>query len=104
MDDLIIPALEQWAAELTRDEAARILRDAGQPARRSCRPSTRYATPSISRARGLFQDLDDPRAVREDGTRLKLPRLPLLFDGEGAIPGPIPKLGEHNDELGGRST
>ncbi len=54
-------------------------------------------------ARGLFQDLDDPRAVREDGTRLKLPRLPLLFDGEGAEPGPIPRLGEHNDELGGRS-
>lgn len=99
MHDLVIPALEAWAAGMTRDEAARILREAGQPAGvvqtiDEVRNSEHLA------ARGLFQDLDDPRAVREDGSRLKLPRLPLLFDGEGAVPGPIPRLGEHNEELG----
>jgi CoA:oxalate CoA-transferase len=48
--------------------------------------------------RGLFQPVDDPRAVNPDGSVLRLPRLPLLFDGVGAVPGPIPALGENTHD------
>jgi CoA:oxalate CoA-transferase len=97
MDDLIIPLLEQWAAPLTRGDAARLLREAGQPAGVVQTIDDVRRDPHLA-DRGLFQPVDDPRAVQEDGTRMRLPRLPLLFDGVGAIPGPIPALGENNDD------
>lgn len=97
MDDLIIPALEAWAAPLTRDEAARALREAGQPAGVVQTIDEVRRDPHLA-DRGLFQPVDDPRAVREDGTIMRLPRLPLLFDGVGAVPGPIPALGENNGD------
>jgi CoA:oxalate CoA-transferase len=100
MNDLVIPALEAWSAALTRDEAARILRETGQPAGVVQTIDEVRASEHLAE-RGLFQDVDDPRAVRPDGSRLRLPRLPLLFDGGGAHPGPIPRLGEHNDEFRG---
>jgi CoA:oxalate CoA-transferase len=49
--------------------------------------------------RGLFEAVDDPRAVHEDGTPLKLPRTPLLFNGERIDLGPVPRLGQHTDEI-----
>ena len=100
MSDLVIPALERWAAGMTRDEAAGILRDAGQPAGVVQTIDEVRASEHLAQ-RGLFQEVDDPRATRPDGTTLRLPRLPLLFDGDGAVPGPVPRLGEHNDEFGG---
>jgi CoA:oxalate CoA-transferase len=51
-------------------------------------------------ARGLFAPIENSAALDADGTRLSLPRLPLLFDGVGALPGPVPRLGEATvDEL-----
>lgn len=97
MRDLVIPALEQWAAHLTRDEAARILREAGQPAG-VVQTIDEVRNDRHLAERGLFQPVDDPRAVNADGSRLRLPRLPLLFDGVGAEPGPIPPLGGNNDD------
>lgn len=93
MDSLIIPALEAWASSLTRDEAARILSEAGQPAGIVQTIDEVRNDPLLAR-RGLFQPVEDPRAIRSDGTRMKLPRLPLLFDGVGAVPGPIPPLAD----------
>ncbi len=97
MDDLVIPALEAWAATLTRSEAARMLREAGQPAGVVQTIAEVRDDPHLAE-RGLFQVLDDPRAVHEDGTPFLLPRLPLLFDGVGAVPGPIPALGQNNGD------
>jgi crotonobetainyl-CoA:carnitine CoA-transferase CaiB-like acyl-CoA transferase len=100
MHDLVIPALEAWAADLSKDDAARMLRDSGQPAGVVQTIDEVRASPHLE-ARGLFQPVDDPRATNPDGTVLKLPRLPLLFDGDGAAPGSIPVLGAHNDEIVG---
>jgi CoA:oxalate CoA-transferase len=98
MRDLVIPLLEEWAAGLDKHEAARRLREAGQPAGVVQTIAEVRADEHLA-ARGLFQPLDDPRAVEPDGRRLALPRLPLLFDGVAPVPGPIPALGENTDEL-----
>lgn len=98
MRDLVIPLLEEWAAGLDKHEAARRLREAGQPAGVVQTIAEVRADEHLA-ARGLFQPLDDPRAVEPDGSRLALPRLPLLFDGVAPVPGPIPALGENTDEL-----
>lgn len=98
MQDLVIPALEQWAADLGKHDAARLLREGGQPAGVVQTIAEVRADPHLAE-RGLFQPLDDPRAVQPDGSVLHLPRLPLLFDGEAPVPGPIPALGADNDDL-----
>ena len=98
MRDLIIPLLEDWASSLDKSEAARLLREAGQPAG-VVQTIAEVRNDEHLRARGLFQPVDDPRAIRPDGSRLALPRLPLLFDGIAPVPGAIPGLGEHNEEL-----
>ncbi|MEV5898406.1 CoA transferase [Streptomyces sp. NPDC052127] len=98
MAQRIVPLLEEWAKDKDRHEAVAALRAAGQPAGvvqtiadvRSCEQLAH---------RGLFAPIDDERAHRADGTVLSLPRLPLLFDGQGARPGPIPRLGADNDEF-----
>jgi crotonobetainyl-CoA:carnitine CoA-transferase CaiB-like acyl-CoA transferase len=98
MKDLIIPRLELWAAEMHAHEAAGRLIRGGQPAGvvqtvkevRHC---------AHLRHRGLFADLDDQRTVHMSGARRRLPRLPLLFDGRGARPGPVPELGEHTHQI-----
>lgn len=95
MASTVIPILEAWAAPLTRSEAAKLLREAGQPAG-VVQSIDEVRHDEHLQARGLFQPVDDPRAVREDGSIISLPRLPLLFDGVGAVPGPIPTLGSHN--------
>ncbi len=97
MDDLIIPTLEMWASSMSRDEAAGALRAAGQPAGVVQTIDEVRNDPHLAE-RGLFQPVDDPRATLGDGSPMRLPRLPLLFDGIGAIPGPIPALGENNDD------
>ncbi|MDO7881553.1 CaiB/BaiF CoA transferase family protein [Salinibacterium soli] len=98
MPDLVTDVLEEWAADLTKEEAARILRDGGQPAGVVQSIAEVRADPHLA-ARGLFQPVDDPRAVNPDGTTLSLPRLPLLFDGTAPVPGPIPALGADTDDL-----
>jgi CoA:oxalate CoA-transferase len=100
MRELVIPVLEEWAATHDPHEAARLLREAGQPAGVVQTIAEVRADEHLA-ARGLFQPLDDPRAVEPDGTRLALPRLPLLFDGVAPVPGPIPALGEGTDDLVG---
>ncbi len=93
MKDLVLPHLTEWAASLTRDEAIALLRGAGQPAGAVLTIDEVRTDPHLA-ARGLFAPLENPAALNPDGTRLSLPRLPLLFDGVGALPGPVPQLGE----------
>lgn len=99
MHDVVVPAFEEWSSGMTRDEAAEVLRSSGQPAGVVQTIDEVRADEHLA-VRGLFQEVDDPRATNPDGSRLKLVRLPLLFDGEGAAPGPIPSLGQHNEEFG----
>jgi len=95
MHDLVIPLFESWAGGMTRDEAAEALRVAGQPVGVVQDVGEVRANAQLAH-RGLFTPMVDEVARRADGTPFALPRLPLLFDGEGAVPGPVPRLGEHN--------
>lgn len=99
MHDLVIPLFEEWAAEMTRTEAAEALRAAGQPVGVVRDIGEVRASAQLAH-RGLFAPMVDEVAKREDGTPIALARLPLLFDGRGAAPGPVPRLGEHNDPSG----
>jgi CoA:oxalate CoA-transferase len=95
MKDLVVPALEEWAAGLTRDEAIDELQAAGQPAGAVQTVAEVRACPQLAH-RGLFTSMIDERLRREDGTYPALPRLPLLFDGKAADPGVVPPLGADN--------
>lgn len=99
MQDLVIPLFEEWAVDLTRDEAAERLREAGQPVGVVQSIDEVRQSPQL-RHRGLFAPMKDEVARRADGSRFSLPRLPLLFDGVAAQPGTVPRLGEHNASHG----
>lgn len=94
MHDLVIPLFETWAAGLTRGEAAEALRAAGQPVGVVQDVAEVRAHPHLAH-RELFVPMLDPAAVDAEGEPLRLPRLPLLFDGKHAEPGRVPRLGEH---------
>ncbi|MET8080316.1 CoA transferase [Streptomyces sp. NPDC005303] len=98
MADRIVPLLEEWAKDKDRHEAVAALRETGQPAGLVQTIADVRACEQLAH-RGLFAPIDDERARRTDGTALSLPRLPLLFDGRGARPGPVPRLGADNDEF-----
>ncbi|MGI3224279.1 CoA transferase [Streptomyces sp. GTA36] len=95
MADRVVPLLEEWAKEMDRHKAVAALRAAGQPAGIVQTIADARACEQLAH-RGLFAPIDDARARRADGTTLSLPRLPLLFDGQGARPGPVPRLGADN--------
>ncbi|WP_336660976.1 CaiB/BaiF CoA transferase family protein [Leucobacter sp. USHLN153] len=99
MHDLVIPKLEAWAAGMTRDEAGEALRAAGQPVGVVQDIDEVRANPHLAH-RELFVPMSDPAALHADGTPISLPRLPLLFDGQHAVPGRVPRLGEHNGATG----
>ncbi|MDX2600317.1 CoA transferase [Streptomyces caniscabiei] len=98
MADRIVPLLEEWAKGKDRHEAVAALRETGQPAGLVQTIADVRACEQLAH-RGLFAPIEDERARRADGTTLSLPRLPLLFDGQGARPGPVPRLGADNDEF-----
>jgi CoA:oxalate CoA-transferase len=97
MSDVVIPLLEDWAQAMTRDEAATALRATGQPVGIVQDIAEVRASEQLAH-RGLFVEVDDPLAFNAAGEALKLPRLPLLFDGKGAKPGRIPRLGANNED------
>jgi len=95
MHDRVIPLFEAWASGMSRDEAAEALRAVGQPVGVVQDIAEARANPQLAH-RGLFTPMVDAAAQRPDGSAYALPRLPLLFDGGGAKPGRVPRLGEHN--------
>ncbi|MGW7545265.1 CaiB/BaiF CoA transferase family protein [Streptomyces sp. NPDC054770] len=98
MADRVVPLLEEWAAGKSSQETAAALREAGQPAGVVQTVADVRACEQLAH-RGLFAPIDDQRARRAGGSTLSLPRLPLLFDGHGARPGAVPRLGADNDEF-----
>ncbi|TDD03332.1 CoA transferase [Saccharopolyspora terrae] len=96
MKDLVVPALESWAAGMTRDETVAKLQAAGQPAGAVQTIDEVRHCPQLAH-RGLFIPMADERLRREDGSHPALPHLPLLFDGQSAEPGLVPRLGSGNE-------
>ncbi|MGW2288772.1 CaiB/BaiF CoA transferase family protein [Streptomyces phaeochromogenes] len=94
----VVPALETWAADMSREEAVAKLRAAGQPAGIVQSVDEVRRCPQLEH-RALFQPMVDERLKRGDGTYPALPRLPLLFDGQAAEPGVVPRLGADNHLL-----
>ena len=98
MKDLVLPALEAWAADKDRHETVTALRAVGQPAGIVQTVDEVRQCPQLAH-RGLFTSMEDDRVARPDGTRPSLPHLPLLIDGQAARPGAVPRLGADNDAL-----
>ncbi len=98
MASLIVPALESWSSQMTREEAVTALRACGQPAGVVQTIEEVRRCPQLKH-RDLFKPLVDERLERDDGTFPSLPHLPLIIDGESAEPGPVPRLGADNDLL-----
>lgn len=98
MQDVILPALEAWAAGMTAEGAATELRDAGQPAGTVQTIDQVRRCPQLE-ARGLFTPVPDPVTDAPDGTPLQLPRLPLAPSTWRVEAERTPRLGEHNDEI-----
>jgi crotonobetainyl-CoA:carnitine CoA-transferase CaiB-like acyl-CoA transferase len=97
MQEVIVPVFEEWAAPLSRHEAVARLQAAGQPAGLVQTIDDVRHCPHLA-GRGLFTAVPDPVTDR-DGEPLRLPRLPLSFDGY-TVPGRrSPRLGEHNAEI-----
>ncbi len=88
------PILEQALSRFTRQEALRLLGEAGIP----CAPINTVGEvmedPQIQ-ARGMMVEVEHPVAGR-----LKMPGVPVKLSlTPGGIPGPAPLLGEHTDEV-----
>jgi len=94
-DDVIRPALEAWAGDKTKLEAAAALCEAGIVAGPSNRAEDIVADPHV-RLRDMLIEVPRPDAERPYlvvGNPVKMSRL-----GEGPL-GPAPRLGEHTDEV-----
>lgn len=96
MTSHILPALEEWAADKDRFSAVAALQAAGQPAGVVQTVADVRSCPQLAH-RGLFAPFDDRHAPK--GRDFRLPRSPLLFDGQGALPGPVPDLGQDNEDV-----
>jgi formyl-CoA transferase len=94
-DDVIRPALEAWAREKTKLEAAAALCEAGIVAGPSNRAEDIIADPHVALRDMLVEvprpDAEEPYLVV--GNPVKMTRL-----AEGPV-GPAPRLGQHTDEL-----
>lgn len=96
MKDLVLPALETWAADKDRHATVEALRVAGQPAGIVQSIDEVRSCPQLAH-RGLFTPMEDERLARPDGSYPALPHLPLLIDGHTARPGLVPRLGADNE-------
>jgi formyl-CoA transferase len=94
-DDVIRPALESWARDKTKLEAAAALCEAGIVAGPSNRAEDIVADPHVALRDMLIEvprpDAPDPYLVV--GNPVKMTRL-----AEGPV-GPVPRLGQHTDEI-----
>lgn len=96
----VIPALEDWAQSqrLDRNQAVAQLRAAGQPAGPVQTVNDVRSCPQLEHRR-FFTPLQDRRTRETENGALLLARTPLIFNGKPAEPGPVPELGQHNEEL-----
>ena len=85
-----------WTREHTKEEAMKLIGEAGVPAGAVFDTVELMADPSLAE-RGIMQTIDHPTTGK-----VKMPAWPVRFDGRPAKVKPSPLLGQHNAEvLGG---
>ncbi|MGB2917323.1 MAG: CaiB/BaiF CoA-transferase family protein [Candidatus Microthrix parvicella] len=96
LDDVIRPALEAWAAGLTREEAAVALADAGVVAGSALTPTEVLTDPHVA-ARNMLVAMDRPDGVDAPvltpGNPVKLSRVPEQPERR------VPWVGEHTGDV-----
>ena len=85
-----------WTRQHTKEEAMRIIGEAGVPAGAVFDTVELMADPSLAE-RGIMQTIDLPTTGK-----VKMPAWPVRFDGAPQRVKPSPLLGQHNDEVLGQ--
>ena len=96
MEDVIVPAIEGWAADMTKVEACHVLADAGIAAGPCLRDDEVAADPHLAARQMLvpIERSDQPdRPVLVPASPVRLSAMPAQPDG------PVPWLGQHTDEV-----
>lgn len=96
LDDTIVPAVTAWAAALSKQEAARILAEAGVPAA-PCNSAEEVVNDPHLAKRSMLIEMPRDDGVTAPvivaGNPVKLSR--MVDGGDGAVP----LLGQHSDEI-----
>jgi formyl-CoA transferase len=85
--------INEWTRRHTKEEAMRIIGEAGVPAGAVFDTLELLNDPSLA-ARGIMQEIEHPTTGK-----LKVPAWPVRFDGAPPKVGPSPLLGQHNAEV-----
>jgi crotonobetainyl-CoA:carnitine CoA-transferase CaiB-like acyl-CoA transferase len=96
VDDVIAPAIEGWAADMTKVEACHVLADAGIAAGPCLRDDEVAADPHLAARQMLVpikRDDQPDRPVLVPASPVRLSAMPAQPDG------PVPWLGQHTDEV-----
>lgn len=95
-DDLLVPAIEGWAATMTKLEACQVLADAGIAAGPCLRDDEVARDPHLA-ARQMLVPIRRPD---QPDRPVLVPGSPVRMSGVQAQPdAPVPWLGEHTDEV-----
>lgn len=99
MKGTVLPALEQWAIsnDLTAEQVVDRMRAKGQPVGVVATIDEVRSSAQLAH-RELFVPLLARSGDEDIVTDLRLPTMPLLFDGERSRPGAVPSLGDHSPE------
>ncbi|CAN5119522.1 CaiB/BaiF CoA-transferase family protein [soil metagenome] len=96
MDDLLVPAIESWAAKMTKFEACDVLADAGIAAGPCLRDDEVARDPHLA-ARQMLVSVDRPD---QPNRPVLVPASPVRMSALSSDPDtPVPWLGQHTDEV-----
>jgi formyl-CoA transferase len=96
MDDVIVPAIEGWAAEMTKVQACHVLADAGIAAGPCLRDDEVAADPHLAARQMLVPIKRDDQPDRP----VLVPASPVRLSAMTAdADEPVPWLGQHTDEV-----
>jgi formyl-CoA transferase len=96
MDDVLVPAIEDWAASMTKLEACHVLADAGIAAGPCLRDDEVAMDPHLA-ARQMLVPIERPDQLDRP---VLVPASPVRMSGCSAEPDtPVPWLGQHTDEV-----
>src|SRR4051794_16557227 len=101
----LIPALQEVIGKIPRDEVARRVERAQVSWAPVGQPGDLFDDPHLLATGGLVEVMLS-RYGGEDGTRAKLPALPIEFGADRSRPAPVrqpPRVGEHNAEILGEA-
>ncbi len=94
LHDLLIPAIEKWLEDKTKEEACKILLNAGLAAAPVYNVKDIFENPHINQ-RGMLVDIDIPLVGRK-----KIAGVPITFSRTPcSIRLPPPLIGEHSEEI-----